>query len=137
MKHTLECWTEQKEFAKHLKAFEEKYPNYCRHCGGWGVFVSQYDPSPAGISLGPGYMLESDPCPKCMENGDCPLCGHHHEDEDWGSDFPTVCESCGWTEDTTEGAPDIGDCGCYLLEETEDLLGDVIPASNALIDNPF
>lgn len=54
--------TTRDEVKERREAWERQYPNYCRCCGGHGAFYSTYDPSPAGVSLGPGYMTDSDPC---------------------------------------------------------------------------
>jgi hypothetical protein len=117
MEHTEQCLRDAEHFSEMLEKYETEFPNYCRHCSGWGMFYSYYDPSPSGVGLGIGHMIDSDPCPKCMEKGNCPRCGHHHEDEDWGSEFPTRCELCGWGEDDNDGIPEPPECYCWMNDQ--------------------
>lgn len=54
--------------------YAQRWPNYCHHCEGEGIRTYSFDPSPAGVSLSPGVMYDSDPCPKCLEESRCPRC---------------------------------------------------------------
>ncbi len=62
------------EHAAEVARFEAAHPDYCRTCGGSGIHEYNYDPSPAGVSLAPGSMTETEPCPICTEKGLCSLC---------------------------------------------------------------
>jgi hypothetical protein len=77
--HTKSCIELGISLACARAAYAEQWPNYCRTCEGYGGFVSTYDPSPAGVSLSPGWMEDFDPC-TCQTDGDwweakCPRCG--------------------------------------------------------------
>ncbi len=63
------------EHAAEVARFEAAHPHYCRTCGGSGVHEYNFDPSPAGVSLAPGSMTESEPCEECTCKGRCSLCG--------------------------------------------------------------
>jgi hypothetical protein len=75
-RHTPECLAAHQQTAQERDAYIKAWPHYCRHCQGWGFFAYTYDPSPAGIALGPGWLQDYDPCPKCIERDLCPRCGH-------------------------------------------------------------
>lgn len=65
-----------------------------------GLKVVRDDPSPAGISLSPGFYEYVEPCP-CVEAGRCPWCGHELEGplDDLSSTSRLRCPApeCGWT----------------------------------------
>ena len=64
-----------------LNSYPIAWPNYCRKCNGFGAAFEKYDPSPAGIGLSPGYMVESHLCSECVERGKCPRCGKELDDD--------------------------------------------------------
>ena len=68
------CEVETAKYKTALAEFERQYPKYCRKCGGQGYIEYSYDPSPAGVSLSPGRMYDTEPCIECTERGVCPLC---------------------------------------------------------------
>jgi hypothetical protein len=81
------------------------------------VIYYQDDPSPAGLSLSPGFMTFDDPCPECVEEGRCPLCGKETQFSDY--DDVDICPSCGWKYPITtdamnaaEIAPEEPECIC-------------------------
>lgn len=91
--HTHACQRAATTRWKERAAWEARWPNYCRSCEGWGEVVyvgSQYEPP------------ESDPCPRCSEQGHCPRCGGAtlNDDNEYAH-----CGACGWK---------IGGKGCQL-----------------------
>ncbi len=70
-----QCDRREAEYGEKLVEFERRYPKYCRTCGGSEVVKYRDDPSPAGVSLSPGYMDYIEPCPGCLGRGVCGLCG--------------------------------------------------------------
>jgi ribosomal protein L37E len=98
-------------------AWFAKWPNACQHCEGHGGSVSAYDPSPAGVSLGAGYMYDFDACEHCVASdqgegtevidgeeytvlmGKCARCGARMPTEG-----EYACPACGWNWD--QGADD-------------------------------
>ena len=111
-------------FAQH--AFDKQFPNACTACNGTGYHSYDYDPSPAGVSLAPGYMTVCEPCSECFESDSCPLCGGALSDE---ITHPTdkfrsswwVCKdtACGWSSDdymqgaTYHARPEDAECDCW------------------------
>lgn len=126
MEHTERCERLNKEYEALVSEFEVAYPNYCRACRGWGYFVSTYDPSPRGVSLGSGYMMDVDICEECEAHPTkphCSLCGAPILESEWdkwqGYDeaFEPLTPSrkpCGCI---TNGLPEPPECVCwYELE---------------------
>jgi hypothetical protein len=77
--HTEKCLADHRQWEIEKELFEIQYPGYCRKCNGWGGHWYSFDPSPAGISLGPGSMQDFAVC-ECIEGGEwwegrCPRCG--------------------------------------------------------------
>jgi hypothetical protein len=104
--HTPECWARMNAEWDEMDQWVRDHPNYCRHCQGMGGFASSYDPSPAGVSLSSGSMMEFDYCPECTEKGVCPECGQQMFDPDaFGWSDMLVCPHCGWKEETASGMP--------------------------------
>ena len=71
----------------------------CQKCHGTGFLAFKDDPSPAGVSLSSGYMIETEACPDCYGKNVCPVCGQKMvEVTDWAT---YDCEKdkcvCGWT----------------------------------------
>jgi hypothetical protein len=64
--HDLECAQETADIRAKYAAYVARWPNHCRHCGGYGSFYL-----PGTWTQPPEY----DSCPHCMENGVCPRCG--------------------------------------------------------------
>ena len=120
-KHHKTCIDAHENWEDQVSQYKHDYPNYCKSCNGWGGNYSRYDPSPSGISLGSGYMLDYEPCEDCVEKGICPRCGKVSDniitalsDGDCG-----VCEHCGWSMEEThvDGIPDEPECYCDYYEE--------------------
>lgn len=127
MEHTQQCLEQTRRFLEEEEKWMEKHPKYCKNCQGWGVFYSTYDPSPAGVSLSSGSMVDAEPCSECVEKGWCPHCSGALE-LDSNDEFST-CTECGWTdkdEDKLDGLPEPPECFCWEEEinkgEVEDLL---------------
>lgn len=121
MKHTDYCTTSCISHQKEVEEFEKNHPNYCRHCDGWGVYFSTYDPSPSGVSLSPGTMLDCDVCPECVDKNLCPLCMIETVPVVGHEDNERVCLTCNWKEDNEnhEGLSDGPECHCYLENVVE------------------
>lgn len=88
--HTYSCLLSQARYEAERKLYERVWPNYCHECGGMGGFWTEYDPSPAGISLSPGTMRDFDPCecvsPQGITRARCPRCSArfvHFADTGW------------------------------------------------------
>lgn len=118
--HTKRCAIARSRMEFKRNEFARRYPNYCRKCGGAGGFMWHYDPSPAGVSLAGGYMVDAEPCPECVEQGKCPKCGHQHEITDPVnppfSDEDFACESCGYVplqDDPPPTAQPDYECHCW------------------------
>jgi len=119
IQHTPECKADQAKYEEAVALYVARWPNYCRKCDGRGGTYYQYDPSPAGISLSPGYMTDFDPCPDCMEHGKCPRCGNIvWTDDDFDGD-PVTCHVCGWNEESPDAAPEPPECECWDIERRE------------------
>jgi len=122
MKHTQECNERQFKHLTDVAKFEAAHPKYCKHCNGWGMFFSTYDPSPAGVGLSPGTMTDSNPCPACVDNNLCPLCASELTGE-WGEEDNLMrCSNpeCNWNELVEDGLPEAPECLCWE-EQQEDL----------------
>lgn len=108
--HTLDCWRRERTWQIDQKAFEEKWPNHCPHCGGGGVVYYTENGAPHGAGFWPMEM--TDPCPFCM--GQCPLCGTVFPEDDEEMDR---CVVCGWEwEKDNETAPGEFECDCWMEE---------------------
>lgn len=111
MVHSQKCLNEQAKIAKAIKAFDAKYPNFCKKCDGAGLHVSNGS-----------YWVppDVDPCDACVGQGKCPMCGKQHGD-DWQGD---ACE-CGWNwdGDGVEHRPEYDEfCSCefepkFIIED--------------------
>jgi len=77
MDHTQACRDAFAQYAQVVTQFWRAYPQACRTCSGVGGFTSTYDPSPAGVSLGSGFLYDTEPCQDCEghELPTCALCG--------------------------------------------------------------
>ena len=105
--HTASCLVSKAKFAFAQFAFENKYPDYCRKCGGAGWTNYDYDPSPAGVGLAPGFMTESEEC-ECWTEPPyyCPLCGAQGTvvsvvltDDPNKYNDTWECVKCGWNSE--------------------------------------
>lgn len=111
-RHLDECDRMRKRWEEQVKAFEVRYPNYCCDCQGWGYFMWSFDPSPAGVALGSGWLTDAEPCESCEGRETdpvCALCGtplDYHEIEGWH-------RVCGCPD---EGLPAEPDCFCWNTE---------------------
>lgn len=116
--HSKECVLRMENMAEVQKQWLDKWPNYCTRCGGWGGFWSQYDPSPAGVSLSPGSMVDFDPC-GCSEQARCPRCGSSNTIDYEDDDQP--CSVCGWNwgKGDDDGMPPDPECVCLGKESYE------------------
>lgn len=71
-KCSAECEKSQSDYLEYERKFLAKNPNYCRECDGFGIWAEEYDPSPYGVMLGRGTMVDMGPCEAC--EGQCALC---------------------------------------------------------------
>lgn len=120
MKHLHNCEQLAAEREALRAAWLAKYPNACPTCHGTGGTWSQFDPSPAGVSLGAGYLEDFDPCPDCCERRSaCPRCGAPQPEEFWSEQGK--CLVCGWNWGTEPGNEDAlpAPYECYCYEEQE------------------
>lgn len=115
VEHSAECKAAYADWERRFAEFEAKYPNYCQFCGGHGGHISYYDPSPAGMSLGSGWMLDYEPCPECIEKGICPRCGAKFDGDPECDDFD-VCDECGFSAETPDDAPEEPECLCGVID---------------------
>ena len=99
MNYTEEPW-EQAERESHeaiarvAEAWVQKWPNHCKHCGGWGGFVFYES---RGMP-GPGEQM-MDPCGAIEWSYICHRCG----EAGLSSDGDGPCSKCGWDYD--DGLP--------------------------------
>lgn len=107
MEHSEKCKQLTEEYNRRILEWEREWPNYCKNCNGAGQFVSYYDPSPPGVSLGSGYMEDIDPCDMCTINSICPRCGGRSLSGDGNG----PCEICNWNYDDCK--PPMYECLCY------------------------
>ena len=92
MLHTAECQRQCAERTAAREAWVAQWPNHCKTCQGAGAQYSTYDPSPSGVSLGSGQMVDVDVCPDCAEKGICSRCGQVMFDpETLFARFEVVC----------------------------------------------
>ena len=86
IQHTEECIRVMNEVDYFIRA----WPNYCEHCGAYGVIHypgTRHDPP------------DSQPCAHCIEAGKCPRCVSTNIDtQNVGYCDYYICYSCGWNE---------------------------------------
>ncbi len=114
--HTPDCQLRQTQSNQEREAWATRWPAHCPGCEGRGEFSSSYDPSPAGVSLGSGFLQDAEPCVICTEQGLCPRCRKQVWDPE---DIPeTPCPHCGWNWGKQEGdvMPPKHECSCYEAE---------------------
>lgn len=107
--HSEKCIADQKRWREAVAEYNDKWPNHCLTCHGWGITGNGYD-------YQTGYT-DIDPCDICGD--DCPRCGQ--KTFDWAEGTVTVCSACGFDFDHPEGEPQEPDCLCYLLPENDPL----------------
>jgi hypothetical protein len=121
MQHSAKCLAQQAKMKRPHDEYVEKWPNYCRECGGVGEVTWQENQSPLGSGM---VWLETivDLCDSCFGNGKCPRCGELN-DEDLDVEL-YKCQHCGWEFATRDsGCPPAGleePCECYLPPEPDD-----------------
>lgn len=122
--HSDICNKMQQKYRDTLAAYEREHPHYCRKCGGQGAKFVEYDPSPAGVSLSPGYMVDIEPCTECVEQGKCPRCGASDLpwDEEAVWDAQDACPHCGWAwgKNSDDYAPQQPECSCWERRRDDD-----------------
>lgn len=111
MKHLKECNRVFAIYEFTVQYYKDWWPSYCKFCNGWGGHVSYYDPSPSGVSLGSGYMMETDLCPHCVEKNICPRCGKINSN--WKDNIDAHCYYCGWEIDESKGLLEQPTCACH------------------------
>lgn len=139
-RHSLLCITNTAEYEKAQAEFETAWPSYCRECGAKGYNWYDYDPSPAGVGLGSGYMTDCDACPACVENDICPRCGQSTLSEEW-----EYCLECGWNYEKDKDdqgrpnfAPEPWYCNCgqdYTEQRIEEALS-MLDKNTEFYDDP-
>jgi hypothetical protein len=116
--HTTKCKEAQHRYEQELAAFEHKYPDYCRMCGGTGVVSNTENLAPFGE--GPWMCTSEEACDAC--EGRCPRCGHPVPNDDKESESflngERACEQCGFVlgDSKQESAPNQPECLCWLIE---------------------
>lgn len=72
----------------------------CERCDGYGVIVIKDDPGALPSECGlPSRELEFiEPCPACVERGQCPICGGLID-----GDYCIDEEDCGWVSEFRKG----------------------------------
>ena len=106
MQHSQKCKELVEKSARQIAMWEKRWPNYCRKCNGEGQFISYYNPSPSGVSLGSGYIEDIEPC-ICTENSICARCGSNALNEDGSG----PCQVCDWNYDDCKPYP--YECTCW------------------------
>jgi hypothetical protein len=103
--HTTECLKAHEARQEYL----DRWPDYCRGCGGSGEVHWQENQALLGSGL--RWMEDfSEPC-SCLYDGRCPRCGE-------GNMHATpkeACPDCGWTAGTP-GCPE-AECFCFVTED--------------------
>lgn len=122
LKHAEHCYQSRVR----REAWNKWFPHHCRKCGGFGSVSYAYDPSPPGVGLSAGFMIDTDPCGECFGGGTCPRCGctqllelydrivqsepglrTTHMEEGYR------CPSCGWDDKLTTDTPPLHECNCW------------------------
>ena len=93
------------------RQWQQQWPNHCTRCEGAGVLEYDDDPSPTGVSLAPGTMRFTDPCPQCVEYDLCPRCGG--DLDELTGDEALTCPHCGWNSENPERCPPDPREGCF------------------------
>jgi hypothetical protein len=80
--------------------WETRFPNHCRHCGGWGGFAG-WQSVPYGSTS--AYLPDYDTCLHCVEENRCPRC--FEEVKIWEEDTDQHCPYCDWDPRHADGSP--------------------------------
>lgn len=117
--HKPECYRRALDASAQQTSWAMAHPGYCRTCEGWSASYSTYDPSPAGVSLSPGYMVDVAPCPHCTDAPEarCPHCSSVLPVDDNAE--PIWECACGWAEGA-DGKPPFGGDFCLCFEPLEE-----------------
>lgn len=77
----------------HNDAFQKQWPDYCRNCGGWGMFFypGKYSGPPERC-----YPDDQEPC-EALADDQCHRCSAHAVDLKTIDQYEElVCRACGW-----------------------------------------
>lgn len=110
--HTPECLAQAAAAEAARAAWRARWPHHCRACEGRGGAGESYDPSPAGLSLGAGWLYDWYPCESCVEAGRCPRCAARTMADDGDCD---TCFACGWDGRRPDHLPPEPACVCQPL----------------------
>jgi hypothetical protein len=113
--HTAECQAAMQKRVAEIAAWQDRWPNHCRTCRGAGASYSSYDPSPSGVLLGSGSMIDVDLCPDCAELGACSRCGWSTYLLEQGEHGTDGCRRCGW--DGQDCQPPDPECICPIPDD--------------------
>lgn len=123
--HTPECQAAYQKYEAAYQVWMEKWGSTCcQNCWGQGAFYDSYDPSPAGVSLSTGSVMDAEPCSDCTgreEDPCCPRCGSRNIDVE----KETPCRDChyNWGKNPDDMRPEWPGCGCedayYDRQEAE------------------
>jgi hypothetical protein len=110
--HTLACLLATTRYIAEMLTFAARYPQACQACLGWGGHTWSYDPSPAGVSLGSGFLIDGEPCAACEGSEDlptCALCGQICQE-----DGTRLC-----TCPPNAGLPEGPECLCWYGDDND------------------
>lgn len=85
----------EREEAERWASLQAQYSHACRRCGGIGWLDGGFE------NVGERGMMilmraDSEPCPDCLSQLHCPLCGHRLDATDDGYG---ICTACGYDSD--------------------------------------
>lgn len=96
--HTQDCL----EAKARQDVWVEKWPNYCRRCGGHGARNS-YQPVPYGSTVISECVW--DECADCLAVGLCPRCKYGTVPiPEVG--YVSTCVDCGWNDESPDALPE-------------------------------
>jgi len=110
--HSMKCLKAREQWSRESSEWAARWPDHCFQCGGWGGAKHQYDPSPAGVGLSPGWMWNWEACPSCTKQCRCGRCGAATVEEEG------ACSKCGWNHD--DGRPGQPECWCWEEQHQEE-----------------
>lgn len=134
-RHQPECRILMRKDVIEWLRFTHQYPDYCTNCNGQGIFYTQYDPSPAGVSLGSGYMTDVDLCPRCVNNMLCPWCGSPLKE--FNEDDAEICseEKC-WSAEVFTPTP-LDDAFCWCNHDSPDYYHHCLCIETGILECPY
>lgn len=119
--HTFDCSIRTASRELERRTYLMLWPHRCDTCKGEGYEWISYDPSPAGVALPPGYLIDQDPCIDCLDIGICPRCATSHVEEPVHYAMLVedgICFTCDWDSQFAKSEPPPYECACwYELEE--------------------